>query len=90
LGFNVDSAIGNGHLKELDASRTRGILMDQAEPSPDRFMATIGGILDSCHARADLPVLAYGEMVDVLWREEKGGAATTVAPAWSATCDSLL
>jgi len=83
LGFNVDSAIRNGQLKELDASRTLGILMDPEEPSPDRFMATIGGMLDSCHARADLPVLAYGEMVDVLWRAGKGGAAIRLEELWN-------
>jgi PAS domain S-box-containing protein len=83
-GFHVHAALRNGQLKEFDARTTLLSFMDGDQPDPERFRTAIGPVIESCRQRhEDLPVLAYGEMVDVLWREGKGEAAIRLEELWN-------
>src|ERR1041385_1720267 len=71
-GFNVEEASSSGQFQEFDARETLGKFMDPELPNAERFGAVLGPVIDECRKRRDdLPVLAYGEMVDILWRDGK-------------------
>lgn len=50
--------------------------MVEAMPDPDLFAATVGGAVEKrLRASGTGRLLAYGEMVDVLWKAGNGEAA---------------
>jgi signal transduction histidine kinase len=82
--IDVEQAVVSGSLVLLDARATLARFMVGNMPDWYRFMAVIGGVIDKCreghpHAR----VRAYGEMVDLLWREGNRAAAIRLEEMWN-------
>jgi PAS domain S-box-containing protein len=83
-GLNLHGALQSGQFINLDARETLGTFMDQEFPNRDRFLETVGGVIEKARAeRQDRTLLAYGEMVDVLWREGKREAAIRLEELWN-------
>jgi PAS domain S-box-containing protein len=81
-GFDVDRIVDGGRLMLLDARQTLAQFMVGDMPDWDRFVAVIGEVLAAtsnghAHARA------YGEMVDLLWRDGNTRAAIRLEEMWN-------
>ena len=74
--IDVESAIRSGQLALLDAQETLSAFMDEELPDAVRFNTAIGAAFEAARAgRETLAALAYGEMVDILWQQNKARAA---------------
>jgi hypothetical protein len=77
-------AIAGGRLVLLDARETLSRIMVDGMPSHERFHAALGEVLG--HVRKQRPgarVRAYGEMVELLWRDGLGSAAIRLEELWN-------
>jgi hypothetical protein len=74
-----------GLLARADADETlAGFMGDDAIPSPERFEEVVGAMIDGVAARfANKTIRAFGEMVDVLWRDGKQHAAISLEELWN-------
>jgi signal transduction histidine kinase len=69
----------------FDAREVMSLFMDGAMPDERRFMTVIGSILEEAVTTAPgARIRAYGEMVDVLWRDGNAAAAIRVEELWNA------
>jgi len=83
LGVDV-SAAPTGQLTMLDARDTLSKFMVGDMPDWERFQEVVGHvILTSRTGRADRRVRAYGEMVDLLWRDGNRMAAIRLEEYWN-------
>jgi KaiC/GvpD/RAD55 family RecA-like ATPase len=87
--LDVDHAQRRGNLIVLDAHETLAALMVDELPSADAFESTIGSLIrDLVNRRSQHTLIrAYGEMVDVLWREGKPDAAIRLEVLWNQLAD---
>jgi len=84
LGVNVESVTETGHLRMLDARDTLATFMVDGAPDDDRFRAVVGAALDESHGRSPgMPVRAFGEMVDLLWKDDNIDAALRLEELWN-------
>jgi PAS domain S-box-containing protein len=82
--FDVDRARASGMLVVLDARATLSEFMVGELPDPDRFRSKIGPVLEKAAVLArGNGVRAYGEMVDILWREGRQHAALRLERLWN-------
>src|SRR3954463_5302772 len=82
--IDVARACMSGQLRLLDARETLAQFMVGDEPSPERFRAVLGGVLDDVlRGRSADRVSAYGEMVDLLWRDGNEAAAVRLEELWN-------
>jgi hypothetical protein len=83
--LDVDAAQRRGDLVLLDAHETLATFMIGDGPDETAFDAGIGGLFG--RMLADRPagtiLRAYGEMVDVLWREGREDAAIRLELLWN-------
>jgi signal transduction histidine kinase len=82
-GFDVESLLREGHLQLFDARETLALFMDGRLPDRERCKRVIGGILQRAVEGRATRVRAYGEMVDVLWREGAADAAIRLETIWN-------
>jgi len=84
-GIDVDAALGTGMLTLLDADQTLAMFMrDDIVPEGHRFTAAVEPILTAAAGRyPGKPVRAYGEMVDVLWKQGHTRAAIKLETLWN-------
>ena len=83
-GIDVDALKHRGHLVTLDASETLEHFMTDGMPNPGAFRRTIGGILtDVRRGREHCTIRAYGEMVDLLWKDGREAAAIRLETLWN-------
>ena len=83
-GIDVDAALRDGSLTLLDARETLAKFMVSGMPDWHRFKGVVGGVLERALARNPAPhVRAYGEMVDVLWRDGQAAAALRLEEFWN-------
>jgi CheY-like chemotaxis protein len=75
--------IGQGDLVILDAGETLRRLMVDEVPNPRRFEDTVGPILDVAAGNRKRMVRAYGDMVDLLWNNDRGAAALSLEILWN-------
>jgi hypothetical protein len=82
--IDVDRARRIGDLVLLDADDTLALFMTPSGPNAHLFEQYVGRVIDQvvCGHRASL-VRAYGEMVDVLWRDGQTDAAVQVEILWN-------
>ena len=82
---NVDDALNNKDLVVLDAARTLEGLIVRDMPDANAFESTVGRLVaDTLRGRPTPTVLrAYGEMVDVLWKDGKPDAAIRLEMLWN-------
>ncbi|HEV7990934.1 MAG TPA: ATP-binding protein [Gemmatimonadaceae bacterium] len=87
-GFDVERARTNGQLVLLDADELLSAFMVGGMPDAGRFRVAMDGLLGS-HARFGegvaprKPVLAFGEMVDLLWRRGNLEGALRLEELWN-------
>lgn len=65
----------------IDARATLDTFMDGTAIDRDAFMTAIGGVLDRASAGVSR-IRAYGEMVDLLWRDGNTDAALKLESLW--------
>jgi hypothetical protein len=69
----------------LDARETMSAFLEGGSPNAELFEATVGNVLERViEGRRYTTVRAYGEMVDLLWREGKPEAAVALEEMWNA------
>jgi signal transduction histidine kinase len=83
-GFDTERAIRTGQMVVLDARETLATFMVDSMPNADRFHEIVGGALSNLTSGSALPtVRAYGEMVDVLWKEGNTAGAIELEKLWN-------
>jgi PAS domain S-box-containing protein len=83
-GVDTREARKAGRLVMLDARRTLAKFMRGALPDAHQFRAVIGAVLDkSLGDRAHATVTAYGEMVDLLWKDGNVEGAVRLEDLWN-------
>ncbi len=83
-GVDVRDALASGQLTLLDAHETLSSILIDGMPDAGRFHAQVGGVvqrMSAAYPRAHLR--AYGEMVDVLWRQGNREAAIRLEALWT-------
>ncbi|GMU05294.1 hypothetical protein ASNO1_15470 [Corallococcus caeni] len=84
MGFEVEPALEDGRLVLLDARDTLARFMVGGLPDWSRFQQVIGAVLDRSHrAAGGRKVRAYGEMVDLLLRDQNPQAALLLEEQWN-------
>lgn len=93
-GFDFDAATQAGDVICLDAEDTLNLLRVCGRFDQPHFVVQVGGLIDQLRRGAPKrPVYIYGEMVDVLWRENDALGATHLEDLWNslhAQCDFKL
>lgn len=83
LGVNVD-AVRPHDMVWLDARDTLASFMEGGRCNPELFDATVGRVLETITAsRRYVTVRAFGEMVDLLWRDQKPSVAIQLEELWA-------
>ena len=84
LGFNADEYFGS-RSDWLDARDTLSAFMESGMPNRDRFEATLGAVLERALGNHSyLVARAYGEMVDLLWKDGNVDGAIALEELWNA------
>jgi signal transduction histidine kinase len=82
--FDVDRAISEGQLLMLDAHQTLAAFMIGDAPDPELFRQTISRIFKPIgQSHPNARIRAYGEMVDLLWRDGNSRAAVRLEELWN-------
>ena len=82
--FDVDGLQAAGDLLMLDAAESLASFMVDGMPDPDRFQASATDAIDRvCRDRKGCTIRAYGEMVDVLWKDGQRVAAVRLEMLWN-------
>jgi hypothetical protein len=83
-GVDVEALKRLGHLITLDARDTLELFMTDGMPNPGAFRRTLGQILtDLRRGREHCTIRAYGEMVDLLWKDGREAAAIRLETLWN-------
>jgi len=84
LHFDAEAAQASGDLLVLDAAETLAAFMIDGMPDAERFQELASSALGTlCAGRQDCTVRAYGEMVDVLWKQGHDAAAIRLEMMWN-------
>ena len=83
IGFDADRRIERGELLMLDADGILNRFMVDELPNAARFEVTMHPIIDRAAGSRKRTVRAYGEMVDVLWRNDQEAAAVSLEILWN-------
>jgi len=83
--IDVAKARALGELTVLDAHQTLAMFMVDDKPDPVRFESSIGRVIGSLlQSRSERTLVrAYGEMVDVLWKDGREDAAIQLELLWN-------
>jgi hypothetical protein len=82
--FDVDKMQALGDLLLLDAAETLSTFMVDGMPDHDLFVASMTRAIEQVsRGRTNCTVRAYGEMVDVLWKNEQDVAAIRLEMLWN-------
>lgn len=82
--IDCDRAIRTGDLLLLDAEATLDLFMVDDMPVQELFEKNVGRLLDQAlNGRHGLVLRAYGEMVDVLWKQGRSDAAIALEILWN-------
>lgn len=83
-GIDVARARDDGQLAMYDAGDTLAKFMTGDRPVRERFVEVIGDEVASCQrGREHGRVRVFGEMVDLLWRDDKRAAAIELETFWN-------
>ncbi len=82
-GVDLVTARLSGRLVLLDARETLAKFMVRGMPDPDHFRMAVGGVISQVAAGGSR-VRAYGEMVDLLFRDGNPDAALRLEELWNA------
>lgn len=82
-GVDVD-ALGPHDMAWLDAHDTLSAFMEGGRPSRELFDATVGNVFEKAtKTRRYVTIRAFGEMVDILWRDGNTRAAIELEEMWN-------
>lgn len=83
--MRVEQTVHDGRLRLLDASETLSRFMVGPMPDADLFRDWIARLVGEVRAGGprDMQIRAFGEMVDVLWREGNSRAAIRLEELWN-------
>ena len=84
--IDLRRAIAAGRFIALDAQDTLSLFMIQDRPDPGRFYETMEPILDKARkalVHPNSPLSAFGEMVALLWANQKREAAIELEHLWN-------
>jgi DcmR-like sensory protein len=82
--IDIDKAERLGELVILDASEILDQCLIGELPDPRQFERHVGHVLERMRlGRADAVIRAYGEMVDVLWKQGRPEAAIRLEILWN-------
>jgi hypothetical protein len=83
-GFDIEQMKAAQRLILVDAETTLEEFMKDGMPQADTFRrCIIPYIQQACGDRADCVIRAYGEMVDLLWRQDQTSAAIRLEMLWN-------
>ena len=82
-GVEIDAACSSGQLILRDARETLASFLVDGKPDWRRFQAQVGGLLAKASRPGAGPIRAYGEMVDLLWRDGKPQDAILLEQFWN-------
>lgn len=83
-GLDPDVLLAGRLAVWLDARETLGTFMEGALPSRELFMATVGSVFEKLlEKRQYLLVRAFGEMVDLLWKDGNADGAILLEQLWN-------
>jgi len=89
VGIDVDELKRQGNLVTLDARDTLQLFMADGTPNPGTFRRVVGSALTRvCRGRDDCAIRAYGEMVDLLWKDGLEAAAIRLETLWNQLANS--
>jgi hypothetical protein len=80
---DVDALQRNGDLMVLDARETLATFMVDGKPDPDFFNTSASKALVELARGRKKTIRAYGEMVDVLWKDGMSSAAIRLEMLWN-------
>ncbi|MFL5529839.1 MAG: MEDS domain-containing protein [Gemmatimonadaceae bacterium] len=84
IGLDPDKLFSGRLAVWLDARETLASFMEGALPNRDLFLATVGSVFERLlEKRYYLVVRAYGEMVDLLWKDGNIEGAIAVEQLWN-------
>ena len=84
MGVDVAAALRTGVLTIEDANQLLMQLMVDGMPDRARFQTVVGGLLERVAAlRPGRTMRAFGEMVDVLWKQGHTKAAIALEELWN-------
>ncbi len=82
-GLDVDGYVGREQLVMLDAATTLDAFMVAGSPDWKRFELAVGQQVAALARGGTRNVRAYGEMVDILWRNGQSVAAIRLEEMWN-------
>jgi len=82
-GVDVETLKKRGDLLVLDARQVLATFMANGQPDPDFFKASARGTLEQLSRGRNQTIRAYGEMVDVLWKDGMTEAAIKLEMLWN-------
>lgn len=89
IGFDFEKACRGGQIIDVDAHSALQSFMVADMPDEDLFRRKIGGAIEEgLGGRPDATVRAYGEMVDVLWRQGNSTAAIRLEELWNGLAET--
>jgi hypothetical protein len=89
--IDVAAAKRLGDLVMLDAEEMLGTFMVDQAPVGALFRRNVGNVIDqTLRGRGRTPLRAYGELVDVLWKQGKTEAAVRVEVLWNNLAETHL
>jgi hypothetical protein len=81
--IDVERLKAKGELLLLDARQTLATFMADGQPDADFFKASAAIALEQLSRGRDKTIRAYGEMVDVLWKDGMNAAAIKLEMLWN-------
>ena len=82
-GINVENLKKQGDLLVLDARQTLATFMANGQPDADFFRGSANRALERLSRGRNRTIRAYGEMVDVLWKDGMTEAAIKLEMLWN-------
>lgn len=86
-GFDVSAAQNEGRLFLLDAEKALSKFMVYGWPDAQRFKDAITEILTKASLNGQRQVIAFGEMVTLLWEQDQRAAVIRLEQLWNELCD---
>jgi signal transduction histidine kinase len=81
-GLDLADLKRTGQLRFRDARTTLSRFMVGSTPDAELFSAVVGGALEEAREGRHVTVRAYGEMVDLLWRDGNAEGALRLEELW--------
>jgi len=82
-GIDVATLEANHQLLVLDAREMLNLFMEDGLPSPERFRDVATAALQRVAGDRSQTIRAYGEMVDLLWKDGQSAASIKVEMLWN-------